>query len=378
MSGNTPELSLKTAVDADDTADYLTIALASSLTTVDSLFNNTTGHSHNGAHQGGPITSIPAGAIPDGSITSAKIADGTIATADLANASVTNAKLASDTARLNLLSNPGFEISQRGAGPFTTHLSYTLDRWQMSVTGPSTASITQITSTVGSVGKSLQTVYTHSAAGLSEIFQLLDGPQMYGKTFTLAVTVKSNVAGTVKVGLVDFGGAAGTRVYSAYNSTTNAAERLTATFTMPSSGSGGLFAIIRTDVASATVEVNDATLVVGSQAADYAPLHPADDLARCLRYYETIGTPATGDFGGSGLVTAGGTLRAWAQFKAWKPTTPTVTRVGTWLVANCGQPTVSNIGSYGCMLSSTGTNANTDTYYLTQAAGAYLTVESNP
>ena len=27
-------------------------------------------------------------------------------------------------------------------------------------------------------------------------------------------------------------------------------------------------------------------LVVGSQPSDYAPLHPVDDLARCLRYYE--------------------------------------------------------------------------------------------
>ena len=30
-------------------------------------------------------------------------------------------------------------------------------------------------------------------------------------------------------------------------------------------------------------------LVVGSQPADYVPLHPADDLARCLRYYEIVG-----------------------------------------------------------------------------------------
>jgi hypothetical protein len=93
MSGSTPELNLKTAVDSDDTADYLTLSLAQSLQTVDALYNNVTGHTHSGLHQGGPITSIPSGAIPDGSITSAKIADGTIATADLADGAVTSAKM---------------------------------------------------------------------------------------------------------------------------------------------------------------------------------------------------------------------------------------------------------------------------------------------
>jgi hypothetical protein len=93
MSGSTTELNLKTAVDSDDTADYLTLSLADSLRTVDALYNNVTGHTHSGVHQGGPIASIPAGAIADGSITSVKIADGTIGTVDLANTAVTPIKL---------------------------------------------------------------------------------------------------------------------------------------------------------------------------------------------------------------------------------------------------------------------------------------------
>lgn len=55
MSDTTAELGLKTAVDADDTADYLTIDLRNSLNTVDGLFNATTGHNHNGSHQGGNL-----------------------------------------------------------------------------------------------------------------------------------------------------------------------------------------------------------------------------------------------------------------------------------------------------------------------------------
>jgi hypothetical protein len=95
MSGATPELNLATAVDADDNADYLTLSLANSLRTVDALFNNVTGHNHGAAHSGGPITSVPAGAIPP--ITSAMIADGTIQTADIADSAVTSAKIADGT-----------------------------------------------------------------------------------------------------------------------------------------------------------------------------------------------------------------------------------------------------------------------------------------
>jgi len=94
MTGTTVELALKTAVDADDLADYLTISEVANLQTLDALFSNTTGHNHGGAHQGGPITAIPITALPDGSVTSAKIADGTIATGDLANGAVTTDKIA--------------------------------------------------------------------------------------------------------------------------------------------------------------------------------------------------------------------------------------------------------------------------------------------
>jgi hypothetical protein len=93
MPGATPELNLATAVDADDNADYLTLSLANSLRTVDALFNNISGHTHLGAHQGGPIAppangSITSAMIADGTITSADIADGTIQMIDIAAGAV--------------------------------------------------------------------------------------------------------------------------------------------------------------------------------------------------------------------------------------------------------------------------------------------------
>lgn len=57
MSDISTELNLALAVDDDDTADYLTkpAGLYGSLQTIDGLFNSSTGHNHNGAHQGGQL-----------------------------------------------------------------------------------------------------------------------------------------------------------------------------------------------------------------------------------------------------------------------------------------------------------------------------------
>ena len=113
----TPELGLSQAVDADDTADYLVTNLANSLVSVDALFNNASGHTHGGVHQGGPISNIPASAIPLGSITSAMIADGTIQSADLAAGCVTSAKIAPPIDIGGMFRTTGMVGEGEGTGP---------------------------------------------------------------------------------------------------------------------------------------------------------------------------------------------------------------------------------------------------------------------
>src|SRR5215471_7851986 len=67
----------------------------------------------------------------------------------LQNGSVTNVKLASDTARLNLLTNGGFEIWQRGNGPFTgTGNGFGPDRWTLGIAGTDTLSVSRDTTNV--------------------------------------------------------------------------------------------------------------------------------------------------------------------------------------------------------------------------------------
>jgi len=129
----------------------------------------------------------------------------------------------------NLLTNGGFEAIcwQRGVGPFTATGAYTSDRWQLAL-NTSTASVSRIASTVGSNGYSLQLAYTHAAAGNAIIFQKPeDFTQLQNKTLTFSVTVKSTVAGTVRLYL--YNGTANT--YSAYNVGTGA-ERLSVTATV--------------------------------------------------------------------------------------------------------------------------------------------------
>jgi len=91
MSTLTPELNLVQGEDNDDTADYLTSDLADSLAIIDGLFNNSTGHTHSGAHQGGLLG---AGAFPDNTIPGAKLVDLSVYGAKIAAATITADKLA--------------------------------------------------------------------------------------------------------------------------------------------------------------------------------------------------------------------------------------------------------------------------------------------
>jgi hypothetical protein len=371
MSGATTELNLATAVDSDDNADYLTLSLANSLRTVDGLFNNITGHTHGGAHQGGPLS------IPAGSITSAQIADGTIATADLANASVTNAKLGSDTARASLLVNGGFEIWQRGNGPFTANGVHLADRWDLLVGSGDSISISKDTTNqdTGSVACAALT-YTHGS-GQSGVFQdlkIADPHQLRGKTLSASVRVKSTTASTCVLTLT--GDGTGVASVNSSANTAGGYQTLTAAgFVVPADATFVRIYILYS--LSCTAYIDNAMLVVGSQYADYAPLHPADDMARCLRYYEVQGD------GSYNFMLAGYGSGAGQGFYSTyrytqKAVAPTVTKNGTWAVSNCGQPAIYGTPANGSYVLTTTTVAAGAANVAPNAAGQNVTLESNP
>ena len=268
--------------------------------------------------------------LKDGAVTSAKILDGTIATGDLANNAVTNAKLGTDTARANLLTNGGFEIWQRGNGPFTTHQAYAADKWQILLSGGQTVSVTRDTANAdtGSVACAAFVISgTVSAAAQAQWIQrandavAADNLGLRGRTVTFSMRVRASVANAVRLSLYD----GSTETTGAYHSGSGAYETLTVTKTMASNMSAVL---TRAYVeAAGTFYFDNAMLVVGSVAADYAPLHPADDLARCKRYYEVI-LQTAGELGGMGLAYSTTNATIPIRLSVEKAITPTLTSGG--------------------------------------------------
>src|SRR5262249_55251334 len=91
---------------------------------------------------------------------------------DVLDQTVKNIDLGSDVARLTLLPNGGFEIWQRGNGPFTANGVYTADRWQIFLAGTDTVSVTRSTSQQPASAYALQVAYTRVTGG-SQIYQAL-------------------------------------------------------------------------------------------------------------------------------------------------------------------------------------------------------------
>ena len=236
----------------------------------------------------------------------------------LQNGTVTNAKLASDTARLNLLTDGGFEVWSRGNGPFTANAAYTADRWAISLAS-SSMSVTRDTANaaVGSIACA-SCVYTHVTQGW--LVQTPEVSGIAGRQVTLSMRVKTTTANAVRVYLNS--GLLNTPAYSAYHSGGGTYETLSVSFTYPANETTVYVGVIF--AASCTAYIDNAMLVVGSQAADYAPLHPADDLARCLRYYELLVAGSTSSLGVGQAANATQGI-AYFSYLVSKAVTPTVT-----------------------------------------------------
>jgi len=233
-----------------------------------------------------------------------------------------NRQLGTDTARLNLLTNGGFEIWQRGAGSFTTSGAWTADRWQMFFGGASTAACTYDVGVADNSGRSARVIYTHAAGGIVYLEQLVEATALKGRVVSLSVRPVVT-AGTVSAQLYS-DGATPLNVVSNGNTQNVTWETLRVSGTVPTDATK-LYVRLFCPGVSASVYWDNAMLVVGSVPADYAPMHPADELERCLRYCETFSR------GSSGNVLAGGYLFATTNatftyfWKVNKAVTPTVT-----------------------------------------------------
>jgi len=316
--------------------------------------------------------------IANGAITTTQIADGTIATADLANNAVTNAKLGTDTARLNLLTNGGFEIWQRGNGPFTTAVP-TTDRWFLQLVGTDTFSVSRNTANVdvGSGACAAVTFTLGTGAGASSLYQTVNDqvPSLIGRNLSFSVRVNTATANAVRIALQDQSGAS--LATSAFHPGGGTYQTLTVTTASVLPGSLTALYIKVLFAATCTAYIDNAMLVVGSVAADYAPLHPADDLARCNRYYQRWNSGGAGDVLTVGHVyTTTGSIGSWGM-RATMSATPTFTcrAVGDFCIVNATNfqgPQCTGIGIYLGNVDHIGISANVASGLVANSAGAVV------
>ena len=143
MSNLTPELNLAQAVDNDDTADYLTLpaGLAGSLATIDGLFNQTTGHAHNGSHQG---ALLGPNSFADNTLPGAKLVDG----------SVTGPKLATDNTAEYVFANSRANPATNYAVPAASNIMWVFCQAAITVTLPAAATTNRPITVVAVTGQS--------------------------------------------------------------------------------------------------------------------------------------------------------------------------------------------------------------------------------
>ena len=326
-----------------------------------------------GALGGSLSGTLPNPTLAANSVGASQITDGTVGTAELANAAVTNAKLASDTARANQLTNGGFEVWQRGNGGFAANGAWTADRWTIQLAGTDTMSVSKDTTNMDTSSKACAacTFTLSGGAGSSNLYQPLAFAEwgIQGAVLSLSVRVKTSTANAVRVGIIN--GAVPT--YSAFHTGNGAYQTLTVTCPAVTSATGYLQIYF---AASCTAYLDNAMLVVGSQPCDYVPLHPADDLARCLRYYEKVGP--SGNYPQiSTYTSAGGGFFFPVPWAAKKAVTPTVTINGTFAYVNASGATIAGAGTVdGASFGATATALGSCIVYSNNSG--FLTAESNP
>jgi len=187
----------------------------------------------------------------------------------------------------NLLINPGFEIWQRGVGPFTSGSTFSSDEWWF--TG---FRLTVDKETTNQRYGSSCLKVDHATGGTDSVRQGIENyKSLEGQWLTFSAWVWCDTANAVSLRLVDYNGSK-ENALSDYHSGGSGWEHLTvvkkirtgllSTASFPHSF--GLSAdLYFVDVAVTDALMDGASLVIGNfpQGVPFIPLNPADDQARC-------------------------------------------------------------------------------------------------
>ena len=182
------------------------------------------------------------------------------------------------SAAINLLTNGGFSIWQRGGGAFTTN-GFTADRWTLAL-GSNTASISKEMTFVDNSPAALKAVITISS-GVVSLSQTIENYLDYqNRAVAFTIRVRPGTVGTIVAKITDSNGSTS----SAANTGTASYETLSVTRT-PAVGITSLTFSIEIS-ASQTCYVDGAMAVQNADPLTFAALSPAEDWGRSQRYFE--------------------------------------------------------------------------------------------
>ncbi|MBO0884829.1 MAG: hypothetical protein J2P17_31760, partial [Mycobacterium sp.] len=265
------------------------------------------------------------------------------------------------------------------------------DRWAINIAGTDTCSVSRDTTNVdSSSGACAAVTFTLGTGGgatavLQGNFSDAIG-ELKGRTVSFSMRVRTSTANAARLAVNNYYASTSHYTYSSFHSGNGTYQTLTVTVTLDPTAT--LIQLLVYFAATCTAYLDNAMLVVGSQPANYVPLHPADDLARCLRYYQILSPPSNADWAfviGLGPANSFQFIRNYLQQMGGTPTV-TISAASTWHVNNGSATMVpSNIAvwfgttNYVAISGNASTiNAGSAVSLAPAGAGASLVAEWNP
>ncbi|MHA1304370.1 MAG: hypothetical protein ACTSPI_11790, partial [Candidatus Heimdallarchaeaceae archaeon] len=229
----------------------------------------------------------------------------------------------------NLLDNGGFEIWQRGDGPFTGNNDYTADRWQFKCHTDGTEGQVDRESTEIKFGnysaKVAVTTASSSPDGVCFLQQYIEQyKSLVGKKISVSVWVKTDIENKISVAIEELND---TISESSFHTGDNTWQKLTATKEI--SGNGTYLKIrvgfLDNATETGTFYIDSAMLVIGAEPADFVPTPPAEEWDRCRRWYEVVWARTSG---ASERTTSNWRIDFSVRYSTIKKSTPTITNTG--------------------------------------------------
>lgn len=241
----------------------------------------------------------------------------------------------------NLLINGGFEIWQRGWGPFTAEEIFTADEWYLDTSSAGDSKSVQRSSSSKFGDSCLEVTSWSPTVGRRQlsIKQGIEaGPSLHGMWITFCVWVKTAHANQVQARILDSNvGGSGNISTSNFYTGSNEWEQLVTFVEVENAGNGtgdsndphgfGLWVSVDCYQAiSSPVLIDGAICAAGKfpEGIPYIPRHPADDWESCQRFFQEGPNFSTGALF-SGNVNGSSNYDAIRPFAVPMQATPTVT-----------------------------------------------------